>query len=90
MAGDAVSAIDDLCALVKEAGGTMRLYGKPVTAIELREHCEKSAAERVRSALMRGVEHVKDCRIRGVKPESIVDRAVEEAQWRAVWSDEAP
>jgi len=28
--------IDELCALVKAAGGTMRLYGRPVTADELR------------------------------------------------------
>jgi hypothetical protein len=28
--------IDELCALVKAAGGTMRLYGNPVSAEELR------------------------------------------------------
>jgi len=28
--------IDELCELVKSAGGTMRLYGRPVSAVELR------------------------------------------------------
>lgn len=31
-------SVTKLCALVKDAGGTMRLYGKPVDADELKAH----------------------------------------------------
>jgi hypothetical protein len=48
--------IEQLCALVKEAAGTMRLYGKPVDAAQLREHCERSATERVIAAVDRATE----------------------------------
>jgi formate-dependent phosphoribosylglycinamide formyltransferase (GAR transformylase) len=45
-----------LCYLVEEAGGTMRLYGKPVTEEELRAGVEKSANERIKAAICRGIE----------------------------------
>jgi hypothetical protein len=35
------NAIGALCDVVKEAGGTMRLYGEPVTESELRAHGEQ-------------------------------------------------
>ncbi|MGE5801589.1 MAG: hypothetical protein ACM358_04990 [Gemmatimonadota bacterium] len=38
--------IDQLCALVAEAGGTMRLYGKPVGAEELRRFAMRRVVRR--------------------------------------------
>ncbi len=48
-AGDNIGA---LCLLVKEAGGTMRLHGVPVSADELRAAATKSAAERIADRLI--------------------------------------
>lgn len=44
--------IDQLCDLVKEAGGTMRLHGEPVTAKELRGAAVRSLAGRLADAAM--------------------------------------
>lgn len=48
--------IKALCILVEEAGGTMRLYGVPVTEQELRAHAEELADERIKRAICRGLE----------------------------------
>ena len=39
--------IQELCDLVKEAGGTVRLHGRPVDAQQLREGVTKSLSERL-------------------------------------------
>jgi len=51
--------IKALCILVEEAGGTMRLYGVPVTESELRAHAESLADERIKRAICRGLEKTK-------------------------------
>lgn len=43
-----------LCYLVKKAGLTMTLYGKPVTEQELRGHAEKAATKRIVKAIETG------------------------------------
>jgi len=45
--------------LVEEAGGTMRLYDKPVTESELKAHAEQLADEKIKRLLCRETEKTK-------------------------------
>lgn len=42
---------DWLAALITESGGTIRLYGKPVSVAELRAHCSGAAVSRAVAVL---------------------------------------
>jgi hypothetical protein len=43
-----------LCHVIREAGLTMTLYGKPVSESELRGHAEKAATKRILNAIETG------------------------------------
>jgi hypothetical protein len=46
--------ISELCQLIKDAGLTMTLYGKPVEETELRAHATEAATKRIVDAVTRG------------------------------------